>query len=454
MRVSIGTLALTVLVLPGASRAHAGELAVVSHNTLVFVDSRDEGGEWAAYRVVDERSPAIFRVPGPARLLLKLRTFIGKEPKDAVAAILRDGEIILTARVEPVEDEEVRFVDAPKGQAPSQVRAYVVQLGAGEHTVIIRFSEGAPLVANAQALDAAGAVEMIARDDVDVPVVTKKERSPSVQHVGKLRIGESEVASAGEEDASEPASRVEGAVERRAWARDRLASAGGTGAPEREPRIGPKESERAERLPFGGVARKRTLTVQAPYLVAEVRAGAMMSRLGLNPAPSIGGSARVPFPGLDPREWTIGAAVDLAYAHGSLDVVDDSGRVALDVAKLTHASCMLTADVRFVFAHVEGALDPYVSLGGGALLSVLSAEDASGSRTSGANGGLASVRLGAAFGPLGSRPFVEIAAAIGRVSSSITRASASHVLDDHAGYAAFFADIGYRFEMLTEVPTE
>src|SRR5205085_1516866 len=109
--------------------------------------------------LVDERSPVIFRAEGPGRVLLKLRTVVaneknkdGKEQErpSAVGAILKDQEIILTARVELVKDPGERFVEGKDKRWPSKPRLYIVHLGPGDHTVTIRYSEGAPLLVSAR----------------------------------------------------------------------------------------------------------------------------------------------------------------------------------------------------------------------------------------------------------------------------------------------------------------
>jgi hypothetical protein len=457
LRVFISTLAGVAAVLSGATAGLADELRTLSRNTLVFVDAGVEGGEWAAYRLVDAQSPVIFRAEGPGRVLLKLRTIVQEDKdKDAVAAILKDQEIILTARVEPEKDPSVALVEGRGKRSPSKPRMYIVRLEPGEHTVTIRYSEGRPLLVSARFGSAGGADGAIAL------VAPAREGQDSVQRIGRIRADEvGGIEEVADEQLFES---IDRGAEDRAPARSHPADSGDWGTRGRRRadegdarRIGPGEDLAPfshERRSSAGAVGRRRLTVPAPYFIYEVRAGALFSALKLDPGAQLGMSARIPLPGVDSRRWTIGLSLDGSYARGSSQVVDESGRAVIDVAKIQRLALEIGGDVRWVPARIEDLVDPYIALGAAAIVGRLSAEDASGGQSGPATGYIGTTRAGAAFGPLGRRPFLEVELALGRMSSPLTRADPSNAIDRGSSYFAVSALVGYRFELLTEAPTE
>jgi hypothetical protein len=81
-------------------------------------------------------------------------------------------------------------------------------------------------------------------------------------------------------------------------------------------------------------------------------------------------------------------------------------------------------------------LDPYVGAGAGVLIAATSSEGGGWSESSTAVGYLGVLRVGAAFGEIGGRPFIELRGSAGRV--------------DGAGYSGISAVVGYRFEIIGE----
>ncbi|MCK6547917.1 hypothetical protein L6R52_18845, partial [Myxococcota bacterium] len=166
------------------ARASASELRTISRNTVVFVDAMKSGGEWAAYRVADERRPLIVRADGPGRVVLKVRTIVTPGAKPAVGAISTDDRIVLTARVDAVRDPGAILVEG-QGKSVSRARLYVVRIGEGEHTVAVRWSEGSALLVSPTFLE--GAEDAVAEDgEPEVPLVGIARPSKGVQRIHRV----------------------------------------------------------------------------------------------------------------------------------------------------------------------------------------------------------------------------------------------------------------------------
>ncbi|MCK6550851.1 hypothetical protein L6R52_33750, partial [Myxococcota bacterium] len=88
--------------------------------------------------------------------------------------------------------------------------------------------------------------------------------------------------------------------------------------------------------------------------------------------------------------------------------------------------------------------------GAGVLFGALSTQNATGRAEGSTTALLATARLGAAFGGLGSRPFFELRVAGGRLESALARGRDG----GGAGYLEVDAVLGWRFELVTEAPAE
>jgi hypothetical protein len=443
LRVFIPVLACLAHVLLFAPQARA-ELRLVSRNSLVFVDAQKKGAEeWTAYRIADERHPVVLRVEGPGRVILRLRSIPGEPPKEAVAAVLNDQRIVLTARVEPVADTEVKLVEGG-GKQVTKARIYLVRIPRGEHTVTVRYSEGGPLLVSPTfAAGEAGTEEeaLVSPSDGD-----------DVPNVGALRIGEDEVEG-GESEIERPSADDQTAQR----ARDESWRVKKRDAPAQiESPTGPSEEALDPADPFyrkpPAPSAERTLTVQAPFLMIEARGGVLVSRLGLDPAPVFGLGFRTPIPGLDAHAFSIGVSIDASFARGDETVIGETSRDAIGVAKLRHNAVELAADARWAFLSPESTFAPYVGAGVGALFGKLSTDDGSSELDAATTGVLGVGRAGAAVGALGGRPFVELRFAAGKMFSDLAKSSPAD--SGSAAYSSVQAVLGYRLELTTETPTE
>lgn len=435
------------------------ELRIVSRNSLVFVDSVREGEaregesrEWAPYRVVDETRPVIFKVEGPGRLVLKLRTLLDATNREGVAAVLRDGTIVLTARIPAVRDPEVKVVEG--GKRTTKARTFLVVLDEGEHTVAIRYSEGPAVLVYANFIE--GETRAIAAGEgEELPIVDPRAAAKdqiAVQRVGKVAV-EGEVV---EELATEPsplATEPSPLAQKEAWEKERetapvdVAAPSGPELEEAQPFQQPAAtSDPARRSSAGTPSLRpaqvaeprpaRAWTQPAPYLSIEVRGGLAMSRLGLDVAPVIGADVRVPIPKLDARRFSFGVSIDASYARGQAAVIAGETRTAIDVAKLSRASVDATLDVRAVIIRIADVLDPYVAVGGGVSAGTLSAEFLAETKRETTVVPIGVLRIGAAFGDIGNRPFIEISGTVAEDDATIK------------------VGAGFRFEILGEAPTD
>lgn len=481
----LASIAAVVLPVP---RASASELRTISRNTVVFVDAVKSGGEWAAYRIADERRPLIVRADGPGRVVLKVRMIVAPGAKSAVGAITSDDRIVLTARIDPVRDPGAILVEG-QGRGVSRARLYVVRIGPGEHTIAVRWSEGAALLVAPTFLEGAELDDVAADGEPEVPLVGIVKAPKGVQRIPRVPgeqggVPEIEPPSPEAEELELPEGELDGAVVATSSVGVELevastgprtpdpwtTSAGAERPRAREEPEGPKLAMRDPNttpstsastgeglLPREAFERRgpavhapRRLTVPAPWLSAEVRGGLMISRLGLDPGPIVGVDVRVPLPGLDARTFSVGVSLDAAWARGSAAVVTEVERAPVDVATIEHASMLVGADLRWGFLPIEGVFEPWVGAGAGVLVGSLSAENGTGSSRGGTTAIVALARLGAAFGALGSRPFFELRVAGGRLESDLARGRDGGA----AGYLEVDAVVGWRFELVTEAPAE
>lgn len=512
------SLPIITCILTASAPAHA-ELITVSRNTLLFVDAAKEGGEWAAYRVVDPEHPGIFRAEGPAHVVLRVRTFASearREPSEdpspggaegpggtapredarpAVAAILSDGRIVLTARVEPVRDPSARLVE-DRGRSVSPARVYVVRIGPGLHTVTIRHSEGPALLVAGAHVEGTGGQAAGAED---VPLAAPP-RAARVQRIDALSLSElppepgappeSEAGSVDPTRTAEPEGAgdplPEGTLDalqsREAWEdvpsrraarsapsatpaeHDPGAAAGSRGDRDRAdpappPPNGPEhdaDPRGTPALPAAASRPARRLTTNAPWLLWELFAGTSVSSAGLDPGAILGLELRAPIPGLDARRFSAGVSVAGGYARGDSIIRGQRDRLPIDLARLEHLSLSVAADLRVALG-APGGLDPYASAGGAIITGTLRADDGETERSGEMLGGALAVRLGAAFGgssaPEGwstGRPFFELRGAIGRLGAGLPRADGSTSVT----HLELGAVVGYRIELLTEADAD
>jgi hypothetical protein len=414
--------------------AEAGELQFESRNTLLFVESSQPRHEWEAYRLAEDRQPVIMRARGPGRVMLSLRTFASKGVETAVAVVLLDDSIVLTAKVEPERDPLGAFADDPH-ELPSKVSLFLVRVPPGDHRVTVRYSGGASMLVAArfseggEVLDAEGEV-MLAAPKVEEKVV------PSVGALHAAGELEAEPTRDREVDRALP--------EGDAW--------GVTPDPppaEPAPHAGPKADPGATRLQsIAGPGRE--LTVRAPWLAIEVHAGIELDRLAFSVAPILGAEARVPLPWLDARMFTAGLAIHGAYGRTEAALADDVANQTIGIAEVRHLRFGATADLRWSFLAAE-ELDPFVALGAGGLLGEMTTKV--GEREDGAltKALYAAFSFGAALGGRGHRPFLAARLAAGLLGSELVRSGRGDAATHSVAYGAFDLVIGYRFELLTDV---
>lgn len=394
------------------------ELVPTSRNSVVFIESAAAGSEWEAYRLADPEHPAVWKATGPARLLLKVRTYAGGDP--AVGAILVDDRIVLTARVEAELDPEAR---ATGESDPISVRhVYLVKVPAGVSRVTLRYSEGQSLLVSAS-LSSVSPLELIGTEEGELPIVAPTD--PGVQRTD-LALDEGTPRPRTQEPST----------------RERSEAPKGNSS-----RTGPWEEE--EVLPTraaASVSGERALTVPAPYLMLELRGGVRVSDLDVGPSPTVGLSARMPLPRLDPRRFTLGLAADLAVGLGDQVVRGGVGGPVVDVVEVTQTMVLVGVDFRWAFYSMESVTEVYgtggvsAAFGNLALSSELRQDEAL------LLGALAQLRVGATLGTGAGRPYLELGAQFGRLGSDLIGS------DGPSGAVTFL--FGYRVELWTEVPVE
>lgn len=413
-----------------ATAANA-ELRSKSRNTLVFVEKKQGGSEWEQYRVVEDRSPVVFGVEGPGRVLLSLRTYTRKPSTPAVSVVLLDDAIVMTAKVAPKEDEEAKFADVANA-APSKVRFYLVRVPPGSHSVVVRYSGGGPTLVSARYSEDREGWDV--SEEGELPLVMPRVEKPEPEPKPDAR--EEEELPEGDPDWALPKPEAKELM---------------------EPRIGPERKDQKQPEPAIRVtrleppAKRRPLTVRAPWFLYEIRAGVQFNRLGLSVAPSAGMDVRVPVPGLDARAFNVGLSAEVAHTQGESDVRSaGQPNAVVGVAAVRHTAFTAALDVRWSFLFGE-VIDPYLALGAGALFGVMRADVAEQRRDAGTKGLLGVGVLGAAFGRMGHRPYVEVRVQAGMLSSELTRAGRGDDAGDAAPHVAANLMVGYRFELLRDV---
>jgi hypothetical protein len=431
-----GALFLGVITCAQPQRASAdGELRIISRSSLVFVDAVREGergAEWAPYRVVEEQRPVIFKVDGPGRLVLKLRSFLEATKRESIGVVLRDDTIVLTARVPGVRDPDVKLVEGGKKRA-TKARTYVVRVERGEHTISVRFSEGPSLLVYARFI-AGEQREIDAGIEGEVPLVDPRVNPPpnEIERVGRVTVQGDRVA----EGTEAPVETVVQAEPSPLASPETWEKKAETQPADLSSRSGPDLETPASEglLPVRTFVprEERTLTQPVPFLSFELRGGVLGSRFGLDIAPVFGADARIPIPQIDARRFTLGAAIDGSYARGQAPVIDGGTGAAVGIAKISRSTIDVAGDVRFVIARILDVFDPYVSLGAGASFRSQEAETSGRIAKSSNVSPIGVLRVGAAFGELGSRPFLEARGAIAEDDAMISMV------------------IGYRFELIGE----
>jgi hypothetical protein len=401
------------------TEATSPELVPTSRNSVVFIESAAAGSEWEAYRLADPEHPAIWKATGPARLLLKVRTYAGGDA--AVGAILVDDRIVLTARVEAELDPDAR---ATGESDPISVRhVYLVKVPAGVSRVTVRYSEGQSLLVSA-ALSPVSPLELIGTEEGELPIV------PPVEH-GKVQRTELAL----DEAAPVPRTLEPSALER------------GEAQKGSSSRTGPREEEVV--LPAraaAGVRAERALTLPVPYLMLELRGGVRVSDLDVGPSPTVGLSARLPLPRLDPRRFTLGVAADLAVGLGDQEVRSSPSGPIIDVVEVAQTTVVIGVDFRWAFYSMESVTEVYGTGGVSAAFGSLSLTSDRRQDEALVVGALAQLRLGATLGTGAGRPYLELGAQFGRLGSDLIGS------DGPSGAVTFL--FGYRVELWTDVPVE
>ena len=175
----------------------------------------------------------------------------------------------------------------------------------------------------------------------------------------------------------------------------------------------------------------------------ELRGGAQVNHLGLSIAPEVGVDARIPIPGLDARSFSVGLSADVAYTQGESEVKASAGGATVGIAEVRHTAFTLSADLRWVWLR-EQVLEPYLSLGGGALFGSMSSSIDEQRISAGTRGVFGLAIAGAAWGGTGHRPYLEARMQAGLLSSELIRSN-------RGPYLAGSLMIGFRFEFLAEV---
>lgn len=394
------------------------ELVPTSRNSVVFVESTTSGAEWEAYRLVDPEHPAVWKATGPAKLLLKIRTYADGDP--AVAAILVDDRIVLTARVDAETDLEARVT----GEADpiSRAHVYLVKIPAGLSRVTVRYSEGQSMLALGT-LSPVSPLELVGAEEGELPIIAPPDRG----QVQRAEVALDQNTQARPRPNEEPTPTAE--------------------APRPAPsRTGPREEEV---LPSRGIASAgadRELTLPAPYLMVELRGGIRVSDLDVGPAPTAGLSVRLPLPRLDPRVFTVGLGAELAVGLGDREVRNGANGPIIDVVEVAQTLVLLGADFRWSFHAIEDVTELYGTGGVSVALGSLGLSSARRDESAFVAGALAQLHLGATLGTGAGRPYLELATQLGRLESEL-------IGDDGPRVAAAFL-IGYRVELLTDVPVD
>lgn len=396
------------------SRADA-ELSAVSQNALLFVTSTEAGEEWKAYRVVRPRRPAVFRVDGPGRVLIAIRSFVeGENDEESIAAILEGQRVVSTARIRPLLDERAALAD-DGARRISQIALYLVQVGPGTTRVSVRHSSGADLLVAARFAPPL--------ETVDGLVMPRPLDTNDAAPKAPARIADEpwEV----EDEAPAPTVRqADPALE---------------SPTVDEPPI------RAE-LPF-----PRALTVSAPRVAFDLRGGVLFSRYARVPAPVVGVDVRFAMPGLDARRWAFGLAIDVT--HSSNDVIVRSNGAPVEIVSLDETAVFAGVDLRRVLFEVPDRFQTYAGLGAQGTIGRVAVRSRARQDRATLVGGVGSLRLGWTLGTEGARPFAEIRTLVGGVASDLLRDSRG-AAGSATSFVAFTVSLGWRFELSADLAVE
>jgi hypothetical protein len=419
-----------------APRPAAAELVPKSRNSVVFVESVREGEEWEAFRVVDDGHPAQFTVTAPGRVLLRLRTLGRPEPVDAVAAVLLDDQVVLTARVESAVDDLAELADG--GGRPSGVRLFLLKVDQAPARFTVRFSEGPPILVSARFAPPLREAEVAG---AEVPLVAPAPPAASVPTVGSLRPGGGTLAA---EPAEPPPAAPDAEVEPTPEPEGLLAEAlpeGDAGDEPEPPALWEHPGEDQ------GLELESGIMAAQASLLLEGRAGLHLDGLAPGPGATAGADLRVALlGGAAARDLTLGVGLDVGYTQGEARVSQAGAPVG--VARFRHTFFALTADARVRLWTVGEAAELYASLGGGVLLGRAGLSGYRGDSSAGTQGFLGSGALGVTLGVAGHRPFLEVRGWAGTIASPVVRPGADAPAGDAAGYVAAAALVGYRFEFL------
>lgn len=420
------------------------DLVARSRNSVVFVESNRAGEEWEAFRIVDPRHPAIYRVEGPGRVLFRVRTLPKAEPVDAIAAVLEDEQVTLTMRVPATPDPRARLSDG--GSAPSMAKLFLLEVGAGGARITVRHSEGPALLVAARFAPPLEAADTAA----GLPLVAPRvEPPPEVPRVGALARGDGPLA-AGPEAPTPEAREIQPPLP------------DGDAAPEDARPEAPEPRPRPSRTSTPAVNAPPGLADHPAFdgrldldarpggrgarITVEVRGGAQLDRLVRRPGVTAGVDVRgALFPGADPRAFSLGASLDVGYA--AADEVVRLGGAPVDVAEVRHVYGVLTADLRARLFAREGVVAVYTSLGGGVLLGRATVRTEAHDGGAGSSGFVGAARLGATLGSAGGRPFLEVRAVAGRVTSSALRSGPAAAPGSAVTWFSAAAVVGWRFEI-------
>lgn len=429
---------LAVLVSLCATTAHA-DLVARSRNSVVFVESTRAGEEWEAFRLVDETHPALFRVEGPGRVLLRLRTLAKVQTIVTRAEVFKGHEPLMTMEVPCTADPEARLSDG--GGSVALAKLYLLEVSEGLHTLTVRHTEGPALLVSARF-----APPLVTSDtEGEVPLVEPNLGRPEVPRVGALERGGNSFA----------AGPVKPSVEDRPIQAPLPDGDGDANDTVEPPPSRPSSSMRGPRLEEAPESQPalddpsqiitRPLNNPARVLL-EARAGVNLDRLVNQPGMTVGVDLRGALSGARrPRLLTVGVSLDLVHAQGQ-EVVR-LGPSPVGVARVRHTFGVLTGDLRLQLLRYKSAGAIYASLGGGVLLGRARVATEAGATTAGSSAFLGSLRLGGTLAVQGSRPFLEVRAWAGRFKSELVRPGAAGLAGDDTGWYAMAVVVGWRIEM-------
>ncbi len=417
------------------------ELVARSRNSVVFVESAREGEEWKAFRTVDAGHPAIYRVQGPGRVLLTVRTLSRVEPTFAVASVLDGNEVLMTLQVPATEDKQANLTDG--GARPSLAKVYLLRVEQGLHRITVRHSQGPVMLVSARfapPLSTEGGLDGVGL------VAPGPSVKPDVPRVGRL-VGQGNSLAAGPvkprlQDRPIQAPLPDGDADESSVA-GQPASKGRSSSLQRGPTIEVENSDAP--ADDRSVVFEPRPWVHPARVLLEVRGGLLIDPLVTRPGATIGFDLRGAVSGENqPRRLSLGLSLDLSHASGQ-DILRFGG-AAVDVAEVRHTHATVTADARVQLLRFAEQTSVYGSLGGGALMGRARVGTSAGARSAKTVGLLASARLGATLGVRGDRPFLELRTWAGRFSSRVVRPGPADP-DAAVAWFAVAAMIGWRIEV-------